>query len=698
MVSLILGAVVLSIKVSVQLTGNQSFVLQSQATNAIPQSLDAPDWFQSGAVSDNMAEDLTATPSISKKTLNSPAETGARPNLSDPSDRSQNASPVATLIIDPTKTPSNEKSTLSLPAHPFVGPKFLVGIMCVQEDVERRQFIRDSFVSFYKDTEDFNSNRICSLNDLLNEEIDATSCQIAYIFLAGGLTEGSTQLLTPNATHPITIETPDEYGGEDDVAFLNIKENMNDGKTPTFYRYASLALDRLKERQISFDFVMKIDLDTMLFPVNLLEYAANHFPLHLKQVYMGRKVRGGKSGYSWAAGPFQILSVDLAKAISGPESIGRQNRSEFEDKEISKRVEYLGTNASKIWLPDKTLMIQPSKISHGKPKYANYNFTEVLYGHTEWGNKGRWSRFSPGPYFKYLPTARKIWRHYLYWHTHNKTSVSNTYHLFDMPPRGDILTLVRRNDYIFSNQDFDSSPVVLEDYKLVFFPIEGNGAETWRCLFRRMLKKTDWRNETVQFQGLALLSDFTLERANEIMTSAEYTRAMIVQDPKTRLLSSYVRKVLQDRKNEFMKAHCCGTIKQLVLPGSEHYVGKCAKMEEPISFEMFVNITQDCDHPYWRPQSRKMEPKYFPYINYVGHYETIEKDAKVLLQKIGAWDKFGRDGWGTDGTEPIFALHTNWTPLSVSKLLQQDYGGVLATVGKNGSVFQSDYQWSLMNS
>lgn len=269
-----------------------------------------------------------------------------------------------------------------------------------------------------------------------------------------------------------------------------------------------------------------------------------------------------------------------------------------------------------------------------------------------------------------------------------------------MPPREDIYTLVRRNDYIFSNQDFDSSPIVLEEYKLVFFPIEGNGAEIFRCLFRRMLNYPDWRNETAQFQGLAPLSDFSLERANEIMTSADFTRALIVQDPKTRLLSSYVRKVLQDRNNEYMKTHCCGTMKQLELPGSEHYVGKCAQKEEPISFQMFVNITQDCDHPYWRPQSRKMEPKYFPYINFVGHYETIEKDAKALLQKIGAWNKFGRGwgGWGEDGPESIFSAHSTWNVSSVSRLLSQDYDSVLATVGQNGSVFQSDYQWSLMGS
>ena len=258
--------------------------------------------------------------------------------------------------------------------------------------------------------------------------------------------------------------------------------------------------------------------------------------------------------------------------------------------------------------------------------------------------------------------------------------------------------MIRRNDYIYSNQDFDSSPIVLEDHKLVFFPIEGNGADIWRLLFRRMLGHVDWRNETLQFDGLKYLSDFSLEKADQMMTSEAYTRAVILQDPKTRLLSTYVRKVIQDDKNEFMRTHCCGSMQQLVLPGSEYYVGKCAKTEAPISFEMFVNITQDCDHPYWRPQSRRMEPKYFKFINYVGRFETIEKDAKALLQKIGAWDEYGANGWGMDGIESIFASHITWDLASISKLLPQDYDSVLATVGENGSVFESDYKWSLMDS
>eukprot|EP00980_Cylindrotheca_fusiformis_P027749 scaffold22550_cov93-Cylindrotheca_fusiformis.AAC.1 len=170
-----------------------------------------------------------------------------------------------------------------------------------------------------------------------------------------------------------------------------------------------------------------------------------------------------------------------------------------------------------------------------------YDFTNIVYGHTEWG-KRKFSRFTPGPYFKHLPTARKAWRHFQYWYTNEKKPVDNIYHLYDLPTTNSSSGLVQPNDYIYSQQDFDSAPIVLEEHKLVFFPTEGNGATEWRQLIRRILGKEDWRDETKQFGDLTFLTDFDRAKASEIMTSPAYTRAMIVQDPKSRLLSSYVTK------------------------------------------------------------------------------------------------------------------------------------------------------------
>lgn len=48
-----------------------------------------------------------------------------------------------------------------------------------------------------------------------------------------------------------------------------------------------------------------------------------------------------------------------------------------------------------------------------------------------------------------------------------------------------------------------------------------------------------------------------------------------------------------------------------------------------------------------------MEEKYWPYINFVGHMESIGNDTESLLKKIGAWDKWGATGWGPHGNLSI---------------------------------------------
>jgi hypothetical protein len=49
-----------------------------------------------------------------------------------------------------------------------------------------------------------------------------------------------------------------------------------------------------------------------------------------------------------------------------------------------------------------------------------------------------------------------------------------------------------------------------------------------------------------------------------------------------------------------------------------------------------------------------MEEKYWPYINFIGRMETIQEDATRLLKQVGAWELFGKTGWGANGKDSIF--------------------------------------------
>jgi hypothetical protein len=199
---------------------------------------------------------------------------------------------------------------------------------------------------------------------------------------------------------------------------------------------------------------------------------------------------------------------------------------------------------------------------------------------------------------------------------------------------------IRTNDYIYSKQDFDSSPIVLESHKLIFFTVAGVGDMTWRCLFRRMMGYKDWQDTSQQFDGLRYLYDYTVSEATTMMTSLDYTRAIFVRDPKIRVLSSWLEHVVNDN-GDYIRWPCCGGRELCVRNNLEN-------------FGEFLELINDCDEPYWRPQAQKMEPRYFNRLNFVGHYAKLKDDARLLLEQIGAWDDFGRSGWGQNDDDGIF--------------------------------------------
>lgn len=101
--------------------------------------------------------------------------------------------------------------------------------------------------------------------------------------------------------------------------------------------------------------------------------------------------------------------------------------------------------------------------------------------------------------------------------------------------------LVDGNDSIYKSKElWDASPIVVQSHKLVFFSIPKAGCTTFKQLLRRMMGFRDWKSQNgrtfmphnPQYNGLRYLYDFSLEEANEIMTSPNYTRAIFVRDPK----------------------------------------------------------------------------------------------------------------------------------------------------------------------
>ena len=201
------------------------------------------------------------------------------------------------------------------------------------------------------------------------------------------------------------------------------------------------------------------------------------------------------------------------------------------------------------------------------------------------------------------------------------------------------------------------------------------GHRNWRSQDGRlMLPHNPFKN------GLKYLYNFPLEQANEILTSPLYTRAIFVRDPKLRFLSAFLDKALSNN-GLYIREKCCPA------------TGDC--VEQAQTLEGFLQLAESCQDTHWMPQSERLDQKYWKYIDFVGHLETAEEDTRCLLERIGAWEEFGRFGWGKNGNSSIFenpadagghATHSRWevwkwynqaAERQVESFYKQDYDNAL---------------------
>ena len=253
-----------------------------------------------------------------------------------------------------------------------------------------------------------------------------------------------------------------------------------------------------------------------------------------------------------------------------------------------------------------------------------------------------------------------------------KTDDPHRIHYKPIPARkpGILNDLVKPGDFIYYKDDsrWDAAPVVIESHKLIFFTVPKVGCTVWKQLFRRMMGYADWMSQNYtqllphnpHTNGLRYLSDYTPEQASVMMTSPAWTRAMMVRDPKQRFLSAFLDKAVSNNHKHIIE-RCC--------PDDSSCV------QDAQTLQGFLRLVHVCHDDHWRPQSMRMEYKYWPYLDAVGRVENATEFAKELLVRIGAWDEFGATGWGQDGTSTIFqsketsgaGKHATWAQWKVWK-------------------------------
>ena len=236
-------------------------------------------------------------------------------------------------------------------------PRFLFGIFSMdnQLELERREMIRNTYLQAFMDTD--SPHRICSLWDL--DRIDQQEeCQIAYVFVVSGNPNGPKELVdVSDITGPIALDgesvpTAIRLADHDkgDIVYLNIQENGKEGKSQTYFKFATT----LKHY---FDYLVKTDSDTLVYPKSLLDYGLKNLPKfpHNVRIYGGDyrikpSERTLNLGPAYMGGQFYFMSPDLARYITSS-ACNRTSLALFsEDQSIGNFVHSLPKPIRRVWV------------------------------------------------------------------------------------------------------------------------------------------------------------------------------------------------------------------------------------------------------------------------------------------------------------------------------------------------------------
>jgi hypothetical protein len=202
--------------------------------------------------------------------------------------------------------------------------------------------------------------------------------------------------------------------------------------------------------------------------------------------------------------------------------------------------------------------------------------------------------------------------------------------------------------------------------------------------------------------GLTYLYHYSIADGLTILTHPDWKRAIFVRDLKERTLSALLD--MAARKNgNYATRHCCNQKN-----------ATCGE-EANSSFLEFLHALEFrcCCDPHWLPQAKRIDHAFMPFINFVGHFESIQADTKRLLRSLNSndlikshtgthqeskdpWTASGASGWGTYENESIFSKATNakHQTSAISKLREYYNATSEAFVEK---LFASDYDEPLLN-
>jgi len=191
----------------------------------------------------------------------------------------------------------------------------LFGIFSHDKDDEQAQ-VRDMIRSTY-----LQHDQVCSLPDYIHtvQSKAPSNCKVVYTFVIGEANAPTriTRYDHFRTNNPMTLPTDLlPANKEEDCTYLNVIETINDGKTPSWFKYGA-HLSQLYDM----DYIAKVDADSLVNMDYLLSYMKSDLPPYPYNVrtYGGSMVFNSKRlklGHLYAFGQFCFLSRDMAHYIT----------------------------------------------------------------------------------------------------------------------------------------------------------------------------------------------------------------------------------------------------------------------------------------------------------------------------------------------------------------------------------------------
>ena len=184
----------------------------------------------------------------------------------------------------------------------------------------------------------------------------------------------------------------------------------------------------------------------------------------------------------------------------------------------------------------------------------------------------------------------------------------------------------------------------IPEFKLIYCGVPKAGISEWLKFFRYtwgakdFLSVPHFKVDREEF----FMSRLSLQKAQELLNDPTWTKTVFFRDPAERLLSAYLNKIVGN-------AYTQRIFKIGKLEDENRYVLNFTEFLDMITDPKYTRCDQNnprglhgCTDPHWKPQIMTCGlDVLLPHFDFVGNFEHMALQTKVLLERLGVWETHG---------------------------------------------------------